>query len=375
MSHMPVRKNSKLPMLRPVFAILISLGIFVSLSPGSPNKRPQESGVFSKCWDYKTASTGTGITADASNVYFLDDENKLNAVDLTLGIKVWSTELGGEVVSNLLVVNDSIFVVTNLQPDAGNSSGKSIFRALSRHTGITERHSELQSSTVISLGSLHGNVIAVGIDGSVSAFTRSDGSLVWKIGLGSDVTSQPDFSDSGVELGTRKNEVLKISGNGIINVAWKSEYLPTAVGIVSGGRHLIGDDRGNLSLVSASGNRLWRFRNGAQISSASQHGSDYLATSFDNFVYKLSRNGNVKWKRRLSGRVSDKPISFGSTAVISIVGTGSVYVLDLGNGKILNRIETGDEASLRVAAASDSRGFVIAGPRGLSFFSGKCASK
>jgi outer membrane protein assembly factor BamB len=105
------------------------------------------------------------------------------------------------------------------------------------------------------------------------------------------------------------------------------------------------------------------------------HDSEYLAVSHDNFVYKLSRGGNVKWKRRLPGRVADKPLVVGDIAVVSIVGTGSVYVLDLRNGKILNRIETGDEVSLQVAEAGKANAFIVLGPRELLFYTDKCLPK
>lgn len=377
MSHKSPRKNSKLTPQRVLFTTFFALVTFTSATNGSTESRSEAPDVFSKCWEYAVSSNlGVGIAADGSNVYFLGVDNKLHGVELALGNKLWSSELGGEVVSNLLVVADSIFVVTSSPPDTVNPSGKSILRALSRQTGITEWQAELSSSSVIWLGSVASNLLAVSSDGSISSFARGDGSTVWKINLESGVTSEPHFINDGIELGTKKNEVLKISATGSIRVSWKSEYSPTAVRVGSSGRLLVGDDRGNLTLVSSEGDRLWSFRNGAQISSASLHGSEYLATSHDNFVYKLSRGGGVKWKRRLSGRVNDRPIVLGDTAVITTVGTGSVYVLDLRNGKVLNRIETGDEVSLRVSGQINDRGFVIAGPRGLSYFSGaKCSAK
>jgi len=163
---------------------------------------------------------------------------------------------------------------------------------------------------------------------------------------------------------------LNISGtDGRVRLDWKSKYLPTAILLDLNGRLLVGDERGNFVSVSSEGNRLWGFRNGAQISSASLYGADYLAASYDNFLYKLSRSGDVKWKRRLSGRVNDGPFILGNTAVVSVVGTGSVYVLDLKNGKISNRIEIGEELTVRIASATNGQGFVVAGPVGISYFS------
>ena len=138
---------------------------------------------------------------------------------------------------------------------------------------------------------------------------------------------------------------------------------------------LLGDARGNLVLTSADGDRIWTFKNGAQISFLLPYDSEYLAASFDNFFYKLSRSGNVEWKRRLSGRLSSRPSVIASDGVISISGDPSIYVLDLTNGKILNRIEIGGDENLspRIVAAS-ADGFAVAGSQGIQFFSRSACS-
>jgi outer membrane protein assembly factor BamB len=321
---------------------------------------------------------GVGVAVDASSAYFLDDENKLTGVDLAAGNKSWSSEIGGTVVSNLLILDDSIMLVTSLRPESSTMPIKSSIQALSRKTGVTEWSAEITSSPGVWLGSVSGIIVAVGSDGAVSGLSPVDGKLIWNVDVTSKVSAAPSFHESEIEIATGKNEVVKVSGdNGRIQVDWRAEYLPTAVLLDMKRRLFVGDERGNLTLVSPDGDQLWAFRNGAQISSATLYGSYYLAASYDNFVYKLSRSGDVKWKRRLSGRVHDGPLILGDTAVVSIAGSGSVYVLDLKNGKISNRIETGDEeASLRLTPSPNSAGFAVAGPRGISYFStAKCPAK
>ncbi|HUR98733.1 MAG TPA: PQQ-binding-like beta-propeller repeat protein [Pyrinomonadaceae bacterium] len=377
MSHLLTHKSLDRSAPAGVFAILISMVMFVVAPVAALGSDYQEPEVFSKCWESPVSSNlAVAPAADASAVYFLDDDNKLHGLDLATGTSVWSSEVGGVVISNLLVVDDLIFLVTSAQSEAPGSSPKTIVRALSRQTGITVWQTVTRSTGALWLGGVAGNVVAAGSDGSMSAFTRVDGKVVWQIDLSSGVISEPHFHESGIELGTENREVVSISGaTGELRVAMKSEFPPTAVITDPSGRLIVGDERGNVMSVSPDGNKVWSFRNGAQISSARLYASEYLIASHDNFVYKLSRGGNVKWKRRLSGRAADKPLILGHTAVVSVVGTGSIYALDLKNGKILNRIETGDEVSLRLAGTADALGFVVAGPRGLLYFSGKCPAK
>ena len=369
MSHPTTLKGPFWPTLRTFAAVFLSF-VISGTTPGTWAAVPtEETHIFNKLWEYKAIpNLDVAPAADAANAYFLDYENKLHAVDLAHGSKLWTSELGGEVVSNLLVAKGSLFVVTSSTTDAAGSTLKATLRSVSSQTGITEWRAEITSSPKIWLGSAGDGVIALGSNGSISAVTLT-GDLKWRADLQIGVTSIPSFDESGVEFGTTRNDVVAVSGSdGRTRVAWKSAHLPTAVLGDSNGKFVVGDERGNVTLVSAEGNRIWRFRNGAQISAALMHDSEYLAASFDNFLYKLSRGGDVKWKRRLSGRVGDQPLIFGDTGVVSILGTGSIYVLDLKSGKISNRIEMGDEVSLRITAAPADPGFIVAGPHSLSYF-------
>lgn len=378
MSHLPSRKNSKLRFQRSFFTTILSF-LLIGYAIAAPETSiAPAADIFSKCWDYKVDSKlDSGIAVDTTSVYFLDDENKLTGVDLTTGNKLWSTELGGPVISNLLILRDSILFVTSSQSERPNAVSRVTLRSTSRRTGITEWTAEVTSAPQVWIGFVNDQIVTVGADGSVSALANGGGKLIWQRNLNSIVTATPYFYKTGVEVATTKNEVLSISGSdGRVHLDWMSEFLPTAILIDTKGRLVVGDERGNFVSVSSDGTRLWGFRNGAQISSATLFGTDYLAASYDNFLYKLSRHGNVKWKRRLSGRINDGPFILGNTAVVSIVGTGSVYVLDLENGKISNRIEMGDEVTVRVASARNGSGFAVAAPGEITYFSTtKCPAK
>ncbi|MEP6704985.1 MAG: PQQ-binding-like beta-propeller repeat protein [Acidobacteriota bacterium] len=373
MTHKSLDKSA----LQTVFAVFVLILMAGSVTFASTKLSSEVPGVFNKCWENSfNTNPAVGPAADASAVYVLDDANKLHAIDLAVGTNIWSSDIGGEVVSNLLVLGDSLFLVTNSHSNSQDSSVKTKVRAISRHTGITAWQAEIPSSSAVWLGAVAGRIVAASAVGSVSAFSPADGGVVWKTDLTSELTAEPYFYDLGIDLGLKNRDVVSVSAAaGRSHVVWKSEYLPTAVLTDSTGRSIVGDERGNLTRLSPEGKRVWRFRNGAQISSVSVHGSEYLAASYDNFIYKLSRAGRVKWKRRLPGRAIDKPFLLGDTAVVSIAAAGDVYALDIKTGKILNRIETGEEISARVTAAPGDRGFVIASSRAVLYFNSKCPGK
>ncbi len=336
-----------------------------------------QSELFTKCWEYKSSPdlTKSAASNDAS-FYFLNSDNRLEAVDLNTAAKRWSTELGGEVISNLFASDSSVFVVT-ISPPLGNAiERKLLLRSLSKQTGITNWSTDVPYSPRVFLGNLNGNIISVGSGGVIAAYSSSDGAQIWNKHLGSRVTTEPYFTAGELAIGTDKKEVITVAGtNGKTAVVSTLQHLPSAVLIGPEKRYLIGDERGNLVSGTAR-SRRWKFKNGARISFVLSYGSGFLASSFDNFIYKLSRGGNVEWKRRLSGRVANRPLIINDTAIVSIVGDGTVYIIDLKNGKIVSRIETGDENAPGIAATTRQGEFVVSTSTGLSFYTqAKCPGK
>jgi outer membrane protein assembly factor BamB len=348
------------------FLFVMELGTDTRLSASSFGV-VDEPGHFAKCWDYKTSpDLSVEPVADARSVYFLTGEKKIDAVDLKTGARVWSSELGGEVVSNLLVTDAAIFLVTST---VERTPQKSYLRSVSKQTGISNWSAEVPKSDRISLGVVNGNIVAVGFDGIVSAHNREKGERVWTNSLAVTVTAEPQFRDTEAIFGTDRKEVNSVAGSdGRVVVIGRSEYLPTAVFLDPDRRLLIGDERGNLLLTSTDGSSIWRFKNGARIAFVLQYDAEYVAASYDNFIYKVTGSGHVEWKRRLSGRIGHMPEFIGSVAIISVIGEGGVYVLNLKNGKILNRIESAEESSPRIAVQDDAPAFVVAGSRGLAYY-------
>ena len=109
---------------------------------------------FTKCWEYGAApDLATLAAADAANVYFIDRDGKLQSIDWNTGSKLWGSELGGEVVSNLLVTDSAIFVATAAQQGQDGSRGRTVLRAISKQTGITVWSTDIPASSGVALGS------------------------------------------------------------------------------------------------------------------------------------------------------------------------------------------------------------------------------
>jgi outer membrane protein assembly factor BamB len=346
-------------------ALLLLCVMFIALPTVANEPR-----AFTKCWEYSSApDLSFAPVADASNIYFVDREGRVNAVDIKTGSKAWTSEIGGSVISNFVVTDSSLLVATLTQSTSEAGSGKTVVRSISKQTGITLWQESVRGLESATLGSLAGNVVIVGSDGAIVALS-TEGRILWQKELGSAVTSVPNFGDRYVLLASDKNELAQIAGSdGSVDILRKMDFRVASVLFDHQRGLVVGDERGNLIALDLDGDERWRFRNGARIGSIMLYDSEYIATSNDNFVYKLGRSGNVEWKRRLPGRLAGTLIIFGDTAVASIVGTGSIFVLDLKNGKIFDRFETGEEASAGVAASAAADGFGVTSSEKLYYFS------
>jgi len=372
MSHQITRKTKTFLVVLCVLATLLpgAIGSFASADSRKVSTREPE--MFKRSWDYKVTPNLTIVpVVDSSAVYFVDSENKLLAIDLTSAARIWSSELGGEVASNLLLSDTSILVATNSQATEGGPTAKTYLRSISRGTGVTEWRIELGSAENVWIGLYAGAIAAIGENGSMSGLSRSDGKVIWVRGLGSPITTPPLFGQKGIILGTGSKEIFDVAIiDGSSRKLWKSEHLPTALFTDNSGRLVVGDERGGVTAVSSDGKRSWIFRNGARISSVLLGGSDYLASSNDNFIYRLTRGGNVKWKRRLPGRLAQAPLILDDVAVMSVSGGGGVFVLEVNKGRIIDRIATAEGQSFAIGGSTnDSKNFVLAGPSGVSYFS------
>jgi outer membrane protein assembly factor BamB len=317
---------------------------------------------FTKCWEQPAqANLSIAIASDGETAYFVDTERKLIAVDLATGGRTWSSDLAGDPVSNVIVAHSLVIVASQA------SAEKVVLRAVSRSTGITQWSADLPGTASVTLGSLNGKTVALSSNGTANAFQTERGVLIWSRSIGSAVTTEPFFLGKTLIVGTEQKDVLALGmTGGEPSVVTKLGASATAVFSLDGEDILIGDSRGSLQLTTLQGKKEWTFRNGARISSIAGYDSEYLATSHDNFLYKLTRGGNVEWKRRLSARIDKRPIIVGKSIIVSTVGDGSVYVLDAPSGKIVNRIETGEETSVQVAQGK--AGFVIVSTKALLYY-------
>lgn len=332
-----------------------------------------------KCWEYAAEPKERGILADETAVYLAEPGGRLEAVAMDSGSRLWSDDLGGEIVSNIVETDTALFAVTRSSAGPAAGKPKAALRSFSKTTGITNWVAEIAGGESVFLGPAKDIIIAIADNGTVSASDLRDGSPRWSTDLGSAVTVEPRFSAGHLITATATDVLVLAADNGAPLVKKRSAFRPTAVALVDDGdKAAWGDERGNLYLFAVDSQKtIWKIKHGGAISDLADMGETVLAASNDNFVYSVALyNGNVRWKRRQPDRLFPSVLIDPGLVVLLSRSGGTAMILERDHGKPVDNIALGADTSFTGPATAAGARIVIPVPGRLMAYSlGGCSGK
>ncbi len=300
-----------------------------------------------KCWEFRSEQASIGFLAsDSEQIYLRAGDGRLIALSAQ-GVQQWSNDIGGEIVSNLAISSDSLFVVSAPRSTTGENNNTKI-EVISRRSGLTLKTAPLPEGERFFLVEDSGAIVAVGSAGSIDAFDVKLDRL-WNFNVTGQLDLEPVVHDGGLTIAANGRSLLQISiksGETLSRIAGDSDL--SAIARDDQGTIFLGDKKGRLyRLKPADGREQWAFKSGGQIQAIIFNGSKIIASSVDNFIYAISADrGSVVWKARLPGR-SVGPINLiKDTLLVSVIGQGEIFAIDGTSGRITDRIKVGPENSL-----------------------------
>ena len=301
-----------------------------------------------KFWTYSLGEeTGVALASDGNRVFLGLGNSRVEELSID-GKKMWSTELGGDISSNILALAGGLFIVTSVSSDVGRSAG-GVLRSLSKETGITNWTLKLPDAEKHFLGGFNGSLVIVSKSGVIQSIDTQNGKVKWRREITEGFAAEPAFEGGKVIVATIAKQIFVVSlASGEIDSMRKVPYGITAIGKIPSADIVAGDDRGNLSsLVSGSEKPYWSFKSGGEISSVFTVGEHLVVTSHDNFVYfLLGRNGGLVWKKRLTGRVAQISTYADHFALITSIDDHGSILVDLSNGKVAGQIALSEDETL-----------------------------
>lgn len=308
---------------------------------------------LAKCWAYPAVG-GAVIATDGVFLFAGLGGGKVEGLSLD-GKKLWASELGGEISSNILASGRGVFLATSTDSAKAGKPGESVLRSLSKETGITNWTLKLPYADRHFLGIFNGSVIVVSKSGVIQSVDAKSGSVKWTREIAEGFSAGPVFTASNVYVAATGKQIFGVSLlTGEIESMRKMPYAITALTATAGGEIVAGDERGNVSSLSAAADKTnWKFRSGGEISRVITVGDHLLVTSHDNFVYFLTgRNGGVAWKRRMSGRAAYVSNFTNKFAIISGVEENKAVFTDLSTRKMVGQIVFDPEENVASEAVS-----------------------
>ncbi len=317
-------------------------------------------------------------------------DGKIIAVNSNTGEQEWVSDLGGQIVSAPLPDEEYVYVlsrplsafVDGRTNQTGESAPLLVLRCLNKTSGLTVWEKMLESAetrkiteitkqgarteTGTETGSDHSSetaqassanekaddvpekfflhvaetdLLVIKSSGEIASLAKKDGSAGWQKNYQTDFATEPFFNDEKIIIGDTGNRILFISArNGNLERTSQMDFKSTSL-FYENNRLTAGDDRGNVVSSDLKTGAHWKFRNGAAISNILPASKGLLIASQDNFLYLLSKkDGEIIWKKRQSGRFAGRPLVLDKYAVIVDVSDPAASVIDLENGKTINRI-------------------------------------
>ncbi|MFL6466501.1 MAG: PQQ-binding-like beta-propeller repeat protein [Pyrinomonadaceae bacterium] len=349
-------------------ALLTICGTFSSWAQAStkiPDNKPNTSAPFKKCWEYNlTDSNGGSLVSSNGTVFFTESEGRIRAISARTSQVNWVSELGGRIVATAMVPKFGLAVVTVKPGVTNDASGGATLRMLNLETGLVKFSIAIETGDDLYLLAAADRLIIADRSGKVGAFNAVTGEKVWSTQLSGSLTAAPAVSSEMVAAASSKNKIEIISmgtGQTIASIAVNRPV--TALLIRENQMIVAGDDRGSVTNYrNQSGEVWWRFKSGARIGTIIETRAGILVGSFDNFIYMISSYaGDVKWKRRLDGRIVSEPLVIGDMVLAAASTEESAVAVGLEHGKPVDQFVFGENRFMLSKPAISEGSVVVFG--------------
>lgn len=325
-------------------------------------------------WEYVSADTVNLTPAtDGERIYLPLSEGALVSLSASDGQLIWKMDIGGELSSSPVADERAVYVASEARLESSKTpQATGALRALGREGGITKWMRTLPMPIRGALATNETTLFGGASDGRVYAMRKRTGEVLWIAQFPTSFNSQPAAIGSRLYLGGVDGTLFALD-----QATGKTLWRYRTRGVISGRVAVAGDvvffgsADGYVYAVNGSDGRLrWRTRTGAAVQTVAITSGGLLATSLDNFVYYLSlTRGNRLWKQQLAGRIPAQPLTATDGALFIPLSGDAGVVLSLRDGKQLNILPLGEDASIAASPIMAGKVIYITTRHGLLAFS------
>ncbi len=320
--------------------------LLCSIGNGNIAAQEPETTPLFECRKFEHEPVGKSASDNEAQIFYAMENSVIKAIHLPTGNLHWISEFGGDLASELIYRNGTIYFVT---AESKDSKGRKSLHAISSLTGLTIWQVPINSPAVLGpndryfLDLIGDKVCLVGSDGEINVFEKGDGRFLNTLSIESEVSTCTFSTNGKIYLGARNKRILQysIDTNRILN---SSDGAGIMTAILSGksDQLVVGDQSGMLMKLDLAKNRiLWKLRLGAGVREILEGPSSLFVTSNDNFIYSISAtNGNRLWRKKLAGRNSLALYTNGSSNLLfsATLNSEILTITDIRSGRTSNQI-------------------------------------
>lgn len=298
----------------------------------------------------------------SSLLFAVEANGNVYALNPVNGEEIWKTSSGGEIdaapiinENNILVLNKVIKAYTDFSESADRTVPKDPDRyfltSISGTTGIPNWRRDI--------GFLRNPVFRVTAAGGIEISEKHGERKTFDIDSGRPIDSPALMTGFSTGL---------YSEHPLIKAA------VVTAGISGGETDFLGTLRGELTSLDAQKRKInWKKKLGAKITAIENSNAGLIVTSLDNFIYLIAKEtGKIKWKKRLSGRVSVAPLILENEDTVAAVSLSSLYLIRLSTGKPVHTLDFSPDRSIIDKPIYTGGRLILLTETGLAAFSPNC---
>jgi hypothetical protein len=327
-------------------------------------------------WLYASEQTVNLTPAtDGERVYLPLTAGVVVSLRAADGQLLWKSDTGGEISASPAADERGVYVASESQTadraGARTAAGGTL-RAISRESGVTLWARTLPTPLRAALALNRDTIFGGASDGHIYALRKSSGEVLWSKEVSSPLASQLTLVGSRLYIGAEDGKLYVLEQT-TGRVLWHYQTRAAVrgrVAIADGVVYFGSADGYVYALDEETGRRRWRARTGAGVQSVLSVREGLLVASLDNFVYFLSlTRGDRRWKRQLAGRLTAEPLATFDGVLFTPLSGDSGIVLNLRDGKQLNRLPVGEDSNTAAAPIIAGNMLLVTTRHGLLAFS------
>jgi outer membrane protein assembly factor BamB len=325
-------------------------------------------------WEFISENTiNLTPTTDGERIYLPLSQGFVVSLGATDGQLIWKMDIGGEISASPVADETDVYVASESFLEGSNKPrATGALRALGREGGITQwmrtLPAPIRGAMTVNQTTLFGGAS----DGRVYAIHKKTGEILWLTQYSASFNSQPEVSGARLYLGSEEGTLFSID-QATGKTIWRYRTRGSIRGRVAAANGLVffGSADGYVYALNDNTGRVrWRTRTGGAVQAVAIAGNGLLATSLDNFVYYLSlTKGTRIWKHQLAGRLPAQPLTATDGALFIPLSSDAGIVLDLRDGKQLNLLPLGEDASIAASPIVAGKIILVTTRHGLLAFS------